>query len=110
MFSNFGMFSNFVNNLSPSAEGFLVTWLILVVLILGIWASATNRAFMVNRMGKLSLGLGYMGTIYALIKTFMSMGSPNIDPALKGKMLAGGFGEALTYIALGLTVFAVLAL
>ena len=102
------MLTNLVHNLSPFHDGFLFSYLILAVLILGIWASATDRAFMVNRLGKLGLGLGLTGTIYSLIKAFTALGNPNVDPALKGELLAKSLGESIAFVALGLTVFAIL--
>ena len=102
------MLNNLAQNLTPTAEGFIFSWLILVVLIAGIWALTNNRVFLVNRLGKLSLGLGFMGAIYSLIKSFTTLGSPNIDSTLKGNMLAGALDASMAFVVLGLTVFGIL--
>ena len=39
-----------------------------------------------------------------MIKSFSALGSPNIDPALKGAMLAGGISAALLCTMTGLMV------
>jgi biopolymer transport protein ExbB/TolQ len=55
-------------------------------------------------IGQVATLLGLLGTVYGLIKSFGALGDPNLDPALKGAMLAGGIAAALLCTMTGLIV------
>lgn len=63
-----------------------------------------KRVGFIGMIGQVATLLGLLGTVYGLIKSFSALGSPNIDPALKGSMLAGGISAALLCTMTGLMV------
>jgi len=64
----------------------------------------SKRVSFIAMIGQVATLLGLLGTVYGLIKSFSALGSPNIDPALKGAMLAGGISAALLCTMTGLMV------
>lgn len=58
----------------------------------------------IGMIGQTATLLGLLGTVYGLIKSFNALGDPNLDPALKGSMLAGGIAAALLCTMTGLMV------
>lgn len=63
-----------------------------------------KRVQFIGMIGQIATLLGLLGTVYGLIKSFSALGDPNIDPALKGSMLAGGIAAALLCTMTGLMV------
>jgi biopolymer transport protein ExbB/TolQ len=63
-----------------------------------------KRVGFIAMIGQVATLLGLLGTVYGLIKSFNALGSPNIDPALKGALLSGGIGAALLCTMTGLMV------
>lgn len=64
----------------------------------------SQRVSFIAMIGQIATLLGLLGTVYGLIKSFNALGSPNLDPALKGSMLAGGISAALLCTMTGLMV------
>ena len=64
----------------------------------------SKRVSFIAMIGQVATLLGLLGTVYGLIKSFGALGSPNLDPALKGAMLAGGIAAALLCTMTGLIV------
>lgn len=64
----------------------------------------SKRVGFIAMIGQIATLLGLLGTVYGLIKSFTALGSPNLDPALKGAMLAGGIAAALLCTMTGLMV------
>lgn len=63
-----------------------------------------KRVGFISMIGQIATLLGLLGTVYGLIKSFSALGDPNLDPALKGSMLAGGISAALLCTMTGLMV------
>ncbi len=63
-----------------------------------------KRVNFIAMIGQVATLLGLLGTVYGLIKSFGALGDPNLDPALKGSMLAGGIAAALLCTMTGLMV------
>ncbi|MBM3263552.1 MAG: MotA/TolQ/ExbB proton channel family protein [candidate division Zixibacteria bacterium] len=63
-----------------------------------------KRVGFIGMIGQTATLLGLLGTVYGLIKSFNALGDPNLDPALKGSMLAGGIAAALLCTMTGLMV------
>lgn len=63
-----------------------------------------KRVGFIAMIGQIATLLGLLGTVYGLIKSFSALGDPNLDPALKGSMLAGGISAALLCTMTGLMV------
>ncbi|MDP7235501.1 MAG: MotA/TolQ/ExbB proton channel family protein [Candidatus Latescibacteria bacterium] len=63
-----------------------------------------KRVNFIGMIGQVATLLGLLGTVYGLIKSFGALGDPNLDPALKGAMLAGGIAAALLCTMTGLIV------
>ena len=63
-----------------------------------------KRVGFISMIGQIATLLGLLGTVYGLIKSFSALQSTNIDPALKGAMLAGGISAALLCTMTGLIV------
>jgi biopolymer transport protein ExbB/TolQ len=64
----------------------------------------SKRVSFIGMIGQTATLLGLLGTVYGLIKSFSALGDPNLDPALKGSMLAGGISAALLCTMTGLII------
>lgn len=63
-----------------------------------------KRVGFIQMLGQIATLLGLLGTVYGLIKSFGALGSPNLDPALKGAMLANGISAAMLCTMQGLMI------
>lgn len=97
------------------ALGILVVWLSLVVAVSVLaarWARRVWRrrsglglaAMVLGVAVAVPIAVGLLGTLWALLRVFMALGSESVEPSAKARALGEGISQAMNCGALALIV------
>ena len=84
---------NFTRSFYPQQEGALFLWIMLALLILGVYAVFTHRTELLSRIKSTILVVIGLNFFWAMSICYSALGAP--DPALSGALLAGSIASML---------------